>query len=71
MTLTITTPAGGKPLAKNFKPDDLPAPAILQDWLTLSHSPLTMSELTAAQKIVDVYGMSLSWLFSGVEIFDE
>lgn len=32
---------------------------------------VTLPSLTTAQKIVDAYGMSLSWLFSGVEIFDE
>lgn len=31
----------------------------------------TLPSLKSCQAIVDVYGMSLSWLFSGVEIYPD
>lgn len=66
MNLYLTSNDIEKRIAEGFAPDDLPARGVLQDWLKLSSSKMTMPELTANLKTGQAFifaegGIMLEW----------
>jgi len=66
MTIILSTPTHTRPIAAGYKPDALPPRAILNDWLKLSNSKMSMPELTEKLKTGQAFmfaegGIMLEW----------